>query len=66
MILLQLLIAALVACLPAVVTFAFVLLRAGWVQTEAAGVIAMAALIYAALAWLATFIGLGLLLLVIG
>ena len=64
MIALQLVSAALGACLPALVVFALVLWWYGFEWTETAGVVAMIGLLCAGVAWLASFAILALIVLV--
>lgn len=61
----QIVTAAFTACLPALMVFCFVLWRARFAWDETAGIVGIVALIYAALAWLASFIGLGVLMAVL-
>lgn len=55
MIVVQLVLAALAACLPALAVFALTLWWVGFEWTEAAGVVAMLALLCAGIAWLGAF-----------
>ena len=64
MIALQLVSAALCACLPALVVFALVLWCYGFEWTETAGVVAMIGLLCAGVVWLAGFAILALIVLV--